>query len=74
VEQHSSLAVPEKYGHNTKEMKLIIAPLDISKWRIVCRPKDQRRIFVHDLQAKKNDLLGKFLSKLLTEDVVGKPF
>jgi hypothetical protein len=37
----------------------------------VCRPKDQRGLGVHDLEVKKRALLGKWLAKLLTEDIWG---
>ena len=35
---------------------------------MVCYPKDQRGIGVHDLEVKNRALLGKWLSKLLSED------
>jgi hypothetical protein len=38
------------------------------KWRVVCRPKDQGGLGVHDLQVKNTALLCKWLFKLLTED------
>jgi hypothetical protein len=38
------------------------------KWSVVCRPKDQGGLGVHDLQVKNTALLGKWLFKLLTED------
>jgi hypothetical protein len=37
---------------------------------VVCRPKDQGWLGIHDLQAKNTVLLGKWLFKLLTEDGV----
>jgi hypothetical protein len=42
------------------------------KWSVVCRPKDQGGLGVHDLQVKNSALLGKWLFKLLTEDGVWK--
>jgi hypothetical protein len=38
------------------------------KWSVVCRPKDQGGLGVHDLEVKHSALLGKWLFKLLTED------
>jgi hypothetical protein len=40
------------------------------KWSVVCRPKDQNGLGVHDLEVKNSALLGKWLFKLLTEDGV----
>jgi hypothetical protein len=40
------------------------------KWSVVCRPKDQGGLGVHDLQVKNSVLLGKCIFKLLTEDGV----
>jgi hypothetical protein len=40
------------------------------KWSIVCRPKDQGGLGVHDLQVKNSALLDEWLFKLLTEDGV----
>jgi hypothetical protein len=40
------------------------------KWSVVCRPKYQGRLGVHDLEVKNLALLGKCLFKLLTEDGV----
>jgi hypothetical protein len=40
------------------------------KWGVVCRPKDQGGLGVHDLAVKNSALLGKWLFKLLTEDGV----
>jgi hypothetical protein len=37
---------------------------------VVCRPKDQGGLGVHDLEVKNSALLGKWLFKLLTEDGV----
>jgi hypothetical protein len=36
----------------------------------VCRPKDQGELGVHDLEVKKRPMLGKWMTKLLTEDEV----
>jgi hypothetical protein len=38
------------------------------KWSVVCTPKDQGGLGIHDLQVKNTALLGKWLYKLLTED------
>ena len=38
------------------------------KWSVVCRPKDQGGLGVHDLEVKNRALLGKWLFKLLSED------
>jgi hypothetical protein len=38
------------------------------KWSVVCTPKDQGGLGVHDLQVKNIALLGKWLFKLLTEN------
>jgi hypothetical protein len=40
------------------------------KWSVVCRPKDQGGLGIHDLQAENTALLGKWLFKLLTKDCV----
>jgi hypothetical protein len=40
------------------------------KWSVVCKPKDQGGLGIHDLQVKNSALLGKWLFKLLTEDGV----
>jgi hypothetical protein len=40
----------------------------LAKWSVVCRPKDQGGLGIHDLQVKNSALLGKWLFKLLTED------
>jgi hypothetical protein len=42
----------------------------LTKWNIVCRPKDQGGLGVHDLEVKNRALLGKWLARLLTEDGV----
>jgi hypothetical protein len=40
----------------------------LTRWNIVCRPKDQGGLGVQDLLVKSFALLGKWLFKLLTED------
>ena len=40
------------------------------KWSVVCRPKDQGGLGIHDLQVKNEALLSKWLFKLLTKDGV----
>jgi hypothetical protein len=40
----------------------------LAKWSIVCCPKDQGGLGIHDLSIKNSALLGKWLFKLLTED------
>ena len=40
------------------------------KWNVVCRPKHQGGLGIHDLEIKNTALLGKWLFKLLTEDGV----
>ena len=42
----------------------------LTKWSVVCRSKDQGGLGVHDLEVKNRDLLGKWLARLLMEDVV----
>jgi hypothetical protein len=42
----------------------------LAKWNIVCRPKDQGGLGIHDLEAKNTALLGKWLFKLINEDGV----
>jgi hypothetical protein len=39
-------------------------------WNIVCRPKDQGGLGVHDLLVKTSALLGKWLFRFLTENEV----
>jgi hypothetical protein len=39
-----------------------------AKWSVVCCPKDQGGLGIHDLSVKNTALLGKWLFKLLTED------
>jgi hypothetical protein len=38
------------------------------KWSVVCTPKDQDGLGIHDLEVKNTALLGKWLFKLLTEN------
>jgi hypothetical protein len=38
------------------------------KWSVICTPKDQGGLGIHDLQVKNTTLLGKWLYKLLTEN------
>jgi hypothetical protein len=40
----------------------------LKKWIVVCCPKDQGGIGIHDLEVKNTALLGKWLFRLLTED------
>jgi hypothetical protein len=40
----------------------------LAKWSVVCCPKDQGGLGIHDLLVKNSALLGKWLFKLLTED------
>jgi hypothetical protein len=40
----------------------------LTKWSVVCSPKDQGGLNIHDLEVKNMALLGKWLFKLLTED------
>jgi hypothetical protein len=40
----------------------------LTRWNIICRPKDQGGLGVHDLEVKNRALLGKWLARLLTED------
>jgi hypothetical protein len=42
----------------------------LARWNVVCRPKDQGGLGIHDLEAKNTALLGKWLFKLLTEEGV----
>ena len=42
----------------------------LARWNVVCRPKDQGGLGIHDLEIKNKALLGKWLYKLLTEDGV----
>jgi hypothetical protein len=42
----------------------------LTKWTVVCRPKDQGGLGVHDLEVKNRALLGKWLARLLTEEGV----
>jgi hypothetical protein len=38
----------------------------LAKWSILCQPKDQRGLGIHDLHNKNIALLSKWLLKLLT--------
>jgi hypothetical protein len=40
----------------------------LAKWSVVCCPKDQGGLGIHDLSVKNTALLGKWLFKLLTKD------
>jgi hypothetical protein len=40
----------------------------LAKWNVVCHPKDQGELGIHDLEVKSRALFGKWLFKLLTED------
>jgi hypothetical protein len=40
----------------------------LAKWSVVCSPKDQGGLGIHDLEVKNTALLGKWLFKLLTEE------
>ena len=42
----------------------------LAKWSVVCSPKDQGGLGIHDLEVKNRALLGKWLFKLLSEDGV----
>ena len=42
----------------------------LAKWSVVCRPKDQGWLGIHDLEVKNRALLGKWLFKLLAEEGV----
>ena len=42
----------------------------LDKWIVVCRPKDQGGLGIHDLEVKNEALLSKWLFKFLTEDGV----
>jgi hypothetical protein len=42
----------------------------LAKWNVVCRPKDQGGLGIHDLEVKNTALLSKWLARLLTEDGV----
>lgn len=54
------------FGQGYSEKKKYI----LAKWNVVCRPKDQGGLRIHDLEAKNTALLGKWLFKLLTWDGV----
>jgi hypothetical protein len=40
----------------------------LAKWSVVCTPKDQGGLGIHDLEVKNTALLRKWLFRLLTED------
>jgi hypothetical protein len=40
----------------------------LSKWTVICRPKDQGGLGIQDLEVKSAALLGKWLFGFLTED------
>ena len=42
----------------------------MTKWSVVCRPKDQGGLGIYDLEFKNSALLGKWLFKLLSEEGV----
>jgi hypothetical protein len=42
----------------------------LTKWSVVCRPKDQGGLGIHDLELMNQALLGKWLARFLTEDGV----
>jgi hypothetical protein len=42
----------------------------LAKWSIVCSPKDQGGLGIHDLEVKNTALLGKWLFRLLTEEEI----
>jgi hypothetical protein len=42
----------------------------LTKWNVVCRPKNQGGLGIHDLEVKNKALLGKWLARFLTEDGV----
>jgi hypothetical protein len=42
----------------------------LTKWSVVCCPKDQGGLGIQDLEVKNTTLLGKWLFRLLTEDGV----
>jgi hypothetical protein len=46
----------------------------LTKWSVVCHPKDQRRLGVHYLEVKNMNLLGKWLTRLLLRMVYGNNY
>ena len=42
----------------------------LPRWDVVCRPKDQGGLGIHDLRVKNMALLGKWLFKLISEEGV----
>jgi hypothetical protein len=44
----------------------------LTKWSVVCSPKDQGGLGIHNLEVKNTALLGKWLFKLLTKEGMWK--
>ena len=44
----------------------------LAKWSVVCRPRDQGGLGIHDVEIKNRALLGKWLFKLLSEEMLWK--
>jgi hypothetical protein len=42
----------------------------LTKWSVICRPRDQGGLRVHDLEVKNRAFLGKRLARFLIEDGV----
>jgi hypothetical protein len=42
----------------------------LAMWNIVYRPKDQRGLGIHDILIKNSALLGKWLFRLLTKNMI----
>jgi hypothetical protein len=42
----------------------------LAKWRVVCRPKDQGGVGIHDLEVKNAAFLGKWLFRFLIGDEI----
>jgi hypothetical protein len=42
----------------------------LTKWNVVCHPKVQCGLGIHDLELKNKALLGKWLARFLTDDGV----
>ena len=40
----------------------------LARWDVVCRPKDQGGLGIHDLEVKNSAILGKWLCKLFSEE------
>jgi hypothetical protein len=45
-----------------------------TKWNVVCRPKCQGGLGVHDLEVNKTTMLGKWLAKLLMKMRFGRQY